>query len=188
MSPVTHFLTGWVLGSAAGLNRRGRAVVTVAAVIPDVDGLGVIVELLTRHSQNPLLWFSEFHHHLHTLFFALIVSVCAFLISENSWVGAVFAFASFHLHLLEDLVGSRGPDGFGWPIPYLLPFSSRWSWTWQGQWQLNAWPNVVLTVGLILVTLWIAVSRGFSPMELFSRSADQTVVSALRKRFQTTGA
>ena len=188
MSPVTHFLTGWVLASAAGLNRRGRTVVTVAAVIPDVDGLGLIVELLTRHSQHPLLWFSEYHHHLHTLFFAVIVSVGALLISESRWVGAALAFVSFHLHLLEDLVGSRGPDGFGWPIPYLFPFSSRWNWTWQGQWELNAWPNVALTLALILVTLWMAVNRGFSPVDLFSRKADQTVVTALRKRFQTGNA
>ena len=115
MSPVTHCLTGWVLASAAGLNRRERAVVTAAAVIPDVDGLGIVVELLTRHSQHPLLWFSEYHHRLHTLFFAIVVSVCAFLISESRWAGAALAFVSFHLHLVEDLVGSRGPDGYGWP-------------------------------------------------------------------------
>ena len=37
MSPVTHFLTGWVLANAADLNRRDRAVVTLAAVVPDVE-------------------------------------------------------------------------------------------------------------------------------------------------------
>jgi inner membrane protein len=99
---------------------------------------------------------------------------------------AAFAFVSFHLNLLEDLVGSRGPDGFGWPIPYLFPFSSRWTWTWGGQWELNAWPNVALTGALVCVTIWIAVTRGFSPVELFSRRADRAVIASLRKRFQTT--
>lgn len=81
-------------------------------------------------------------------------------------------------------MGSRGPDGFGWPIPYLFPFSGRWTWTWSGQWELNAWPNLVLTAALISVTLGIAIRRGFSPVEIFSAAADRAVVRALRKRFQ----
>lgn len=183
MSPITHLLTGWVLGSATGLNRRARAVVTVACVIPDVDGLGIIPELLTRNSRRPLLWFSEYHHDLHTLLFAAIVSLLVFVVLGRSWPLAGLAFAGFHVHLLEDLVGSRGPDGYVWPIPYLFPFSSRGTWAWQGQWQLNAWPNVALTIGLLFVTLWIAVAHGITPVDLFSREADQAIVATLRRRF-----
>src|SRR5260370_38133837 len=60
------------------------------------------------------------------------------------------ALVAFHLHLLEDLVGSRGPDGFNWPIPYLFPFSTRCIWTWGGQWKLHAWPTMPLTMALLL--------------------------------------
>jgi hypothetical protein len=186
MSPVTHFLTGWVLANAVDLNRRDRAIVTIAAVAPDVDGLGIVAEILTRHSQHPLLWFSDYHHALHTLPFALFVFVCAFLISTRKWISATLAFVAFHLHLLEDLVGSRGPDGFVWPIPYLFPFSNRWIWTWGGQWKLDAWPNVALTIVFLCVTVWIAVKRGVSPVDIFAPTADRSVVAALRKRFQTT--
>jgi inner membrane protein len=73
VSPVTHFFTGWVLGSAVGSNNRERAIVTLAAVVPDVDGFGIIPELLTRQSRHPLLWFSQYHHDLHTLLFAVVV-------------------------------------------------------------------------------------------------------------------
>lgn len=187
MSPVTHFLTGWVLAAGAGLDRRERAVVTVAAVIPDVDGLGALAELLTRNSQHPLLWFSEYHHTLHTLAFAVVVSIGAFFVSGRKLMPTVLSFVAFHLHLLEDLVGSRGPDGFDWPIPYLSPFSTRWNWTWAGQWQLNAWPNVALTLVLLCVTLWLAVKRGYSPVDLFSRKADGPIIHALRRRFQPVG-
>jgi hypothetical protein len=96
----------------------------------------------------------------------------------------MLAFISFHLHLVEDLVGSRGPEGFGWPIPYLFPFTNRWTWNWSGQWALNAWPNVALTAALISVTLWMAIRWGFSPVEIFSAAADRAVVRTLRKRFQ----
>lgn len=186
MSPVTHFFTGWVLGIIVGSTRRERSIVTLAAVVPDIDGLGIVPELLTGKSQHPLPWFSEYHHDLHTLLFALVVSLLAFLLTGRRWTPAIFAFVSFHLHLIEDLVGSRGPDGFGWPIPCLFPISSRWTWVWSGQWELNAWPNVALTVALVSVTLWIAVSRGISPVEIFSATADQAVVRTLRKRLQRT--
>jgi len=184
VSPVTHFFTGWVLGAIVGSDRRERAIVTLAAVVPDVDGLGIIPELLTRQSRHPLLWFSQFHHDLHTLLFAGVVTFVAFVLTARRWTAAVFAFLSFHLHLLEDLVGSRGPDGFGWPIPYLFPLSSRWTWSWSGQWALNAWPNLVLTAALISVTLWIVIRWGFSPVEVFSIAADRAVVRSLRKRFE----
>ena len=184
MSPVTHFLTGWVLATASGLERRERAVVTIAAVIPDIDGLGIVPELLTRHSQHPLFWFSQYHHVLHTLLFAVVVSLGAYLIANRRRTAAAMAFLAFHLHLVEDLVGSRGPDGFDWPIPYLYPFSNRWAWTWAGQWELNAWPNVALTVALFCVTVWFATTRGYSPVDLFSRKADAPVIAALHKRFR----
>jgi hypothetical protein len=187
MSPVTHFLTGWVIANAAPFNRRERAVVTLAAAVPDVDGLGVIPEFLTRHSQHPLLWFSLYHHSLHTLLFTVVISVLAFFCSGRRWMPAAFAFLAFHVHLLQDLIGARGPDGYIWPIPYLFPFSNRWTWVWEGQWKLNAWPNVVLTVALICLTIVLAVRRGFSPVEIFSQRADKSVVAALRNRFGYTG-
>ena len=144
---------------------------------------GIAAELLTRHSSHPLLWFSVYHHSLHNLLFASIVASLAFLLATRRWLTAGCAFLAFHLHLLEDLLGSRGPDGFPWPIPYLQPFTARWTWAWDGQWALNAWPNFTLTIVLLLVTLWLTVSRGRSPVWLFFPSADRAVVSTVRRRF-----
>jgi hypothetical protein len=180
MSPVTHFFTGWVLANAVNLDRRDRAVVTVAAVIPDLDGLGILPELLTRRSAHPLLWFSQYHHTLHTLLFAVVVAGVSYGVARRRGLTAMLAFGAFHVHLLEDLVGSRGPDGYEWPIPYLRPFTERWTWAWHGQWALNAWPNLVFTMALLLATLWLARKRGFSPLDLFSPRADRAVVAAIR--------
>ena len=77
MSPVTHFFAGWLLASVSPtgrpttLTRREKALVVAAAVAPDIDGIGIVPELLTRNTSHPLLWFSEYHHSLHTLAFAL---------------------------------------------------------------------------------------------------------------------
>ena len=155
---------------------------TLASVAPDVDGLGIIPELVTRNSSHPLLRFSEYHHSLHTLIFAIVVSSFAFIVSTQRWKCALLAFISFHLHLLEDLIGSRGSDGYQWPIPYLLPFSSRVRLVWDGQWMLNGWQNYVITFLLLAVTFWIARARGRSPVEMISPRADRRVVEAIRRR------
>src|SRR3989440_11858882 len=124
MSPVTHFLTGWVFANWFTLERKERALVSLASVAPDIDGLGIIPELLTRSSALPLLWFSLYHHSLHNLAFALAISVIAFALATQKWKTGLFALVSFHLHLFEDMLGSRGPDGYQGPVPYLAPFTS----------------------------------------------------------------
>jgi inner membrane protein len=183
MSPVTHFLSGWVLANCARLDRKDRALVTLACVAPDIDGFGIIPELLTRNSAHPLLWFTLYHHSLHNLAFALVVAAVAFALATRKWTTGVLALLSFHLHLFEDVLGSRGPDGYQWPIAYLEPFSSSLQFALRGQWALNAWPNVALTIALLLVTLWLAWRRGFSPLEMISTKADAALVATLRQRF-----
>ena len=111
-----------------------------------------------------------------------MVSVTAVLFSQQKFKVLLLAFLSFHLHLIGDLVGARGPDGDQWPIPYLLPFSNQMQLTWSGQWALNAWPNIVITAALIATTVVLARARGFSPLEMFSAKADDAFVRALRNR------
>lgn len=183
MSPITHFLTGWVFANSLFLEKTDRALVTLACVAPDIDGLGLVPELLTRNSDHPLLWFSQYHHSLHTLPFAIGVAMFAFLLASQKWKTALLSFFSFHLHLIEDLLGSRGPDGFQWPIPYLKPFSNAFNLTWSGQWALNSWPNVLLTIVLLGITLRLAWRQGFSPLEMISAKLDSQFVVTLRNRF-----
>jgi hypothetical protein len=203
MSPVTHFLAGWLLAEVSPglLTRREKTLVVAAAVAPDLDGLGLLPELLTRHSSQPLLWFSRYHHALHTLGFALICAVAALLIagplanftfgpsiqgrqlSSRPLLTAALVFMSFHLHLLCDLMGSRGPDGDQWPIPYLQPFSNALQLTWRHQWALNGWQNFIFTGLLLLTTLWIAWRFESSPLELVSPRANHGLIQALQHRF-----
>jgi inner membrane protein len=95
------------------------------------------------------------------------------------------ALVSFHIHLAEDILGSRGPEGYQWPIPYLEPFSSSLQLMWRGQWMLNSWQNYVITLAFLLVTFWLAWYRGFSPLEMLSEKADAAFVAALRARFES---
>jgi hypothetical protein len=112
-----------------------------------------------------------------------VIAALAFAAAKQRWKTSVLALFSFHIHLFEDVLGSRGPDGYQWPIPYLAPFSSSMHLSWHGEWGLNAWPNVAITAALLLVTFWLAWRRGFSPLEIVSAKADTSLVTALRLRF-----
>ena len=183
MNPVTHLLVGWMVANSTELNRRERAAVAIAGVIPDLDGLGAPVEALTVNWERPLLWFSDYHHLLHNVTFATGVAAVSFAVATRRWKTAALAFLTFHLHLLGDLVGARGPDGHQWPLPYLLPFSDAWQLTWSGQWGLNDWRNFALTGALLAMTFYLAWRRGYSPIEIISPAADKAFVNALRARF-----
>lgn len=184
MSPITHFFMGWAVSNAGPGNRKDRFLVTASGVVPDIDGLGAIADLLTRHTAQPTHWFDKYHHVLgHNIGFAIIVAALAFCYGTRRCTIALLAFVSFHLHLAGDLLGARGPDGYQWPVPYLLPFTDSIELTWTGQWALNAWPNFALTLSLIALSLYLAWKRGYSFVGLFSQRADTAFVAALRKRF-----
>ena len=76
MHPFTHLLLGWTVANASPLERRDRALVTLAGVIPDVDGVGAIPEQITIHSDRLLSWYSEYHHVLaHNVGFAVLTLI-----------------------------------------------------------------------------------------------------------------
>ncbi len=187
MSPVTHFLSSWLVAQGAGgeaESRRDRALVTLAGISPDADGFGFFVEALTKGTRHELLWFSEYHHVLgHNIGFCLLVAAIAFAAAKRRVRTALLALTVFHLHLFCDIIGARGPDGHQWPIPYLSPFSDTWQLTWSRQWALDAWPNFLVTGLALLATFYLARRRGFSPLELVSKRAEAGFVAALRKRF-----
>ena len=184
MNPVSHLLTGWVVANTVDLTARDRALVTLAGVVPDIDGLGLVAEILTEHTTSPLLWYSKYHHVLcHNIGFGVLLAVTTALFSVRRWMTAFLVLVVFHLHLLGDLVGSRGPDDYQWPISYLSPFSDRWKLMWAGQWELNAWPNVLITILLITATIYIGWEKGCSPLEMLSKRADAAFVSILRRKY-----
>jgi inner membrane protein len=188
MNPITHVLSGWAVAElfAPNLTWREKAIITSAAVMPDIDGLGLIAELATRDSSRPLLWWTEYHHVLgHNLMFAVAVALLAFVMASEASrkLVAALAFVAVHLHIAGDVVGSRGPDNYQWPIPYLYPFTGAVQLTWSGQWYLNAWPNVLITIVLLVLTASMAWRRGYSVVGIISARADEAFVHVLRSRF-----
>lgn len=186
MSLVTHFLFGWAVAQAVpGATRRERALVTLAGIVPDLDALGIVVEVATRNTAAPLLWYTDYHRVLgHNLWLGLAVAAIALRYARRSHrFTCAAAAASFHLHLLCDVVGSRGPDGTVWGVHYLAPISHLGTLHWSGQWPLNAWPNFLATGALLGFALAVALRAGRSPVEVFSPRLDDEIVLTLRRRF-----
>ena len=184
MHPVTHGLLGWTLAHTTELDRRERSLVTLSAVVPDVDGLGLAADLVNESRGISSDYYGTYHHFLgHGLVASLAFAGLAFCLARQRWKTAGLALVGFHLHILGDVVGSRGPDGYDWPISYLSPLTDSLLLRWEGQWALNGLPNVVLTACLLGGTLRLAWRHGRSPLGYLSQRADGAVVDTLRARF-----
>jgi inner membrane protein len=173
LSPLIHAEIGWLLALPLA-RRRDRLLVVAAAVVPDVDGAGLLIS-------DAL--YEEWHHRLAHGVIAAVVVTLLVLAWTRTPRAALLACAAFHSHIAMDLMGS-GP---GWPILYWWPFSSgEWLPSWQ--WNLASWQNSVFGLVATLVCLACAVRFGRTPVEIFSTKADARVVATLRARFTRKGA
>ncbi len=166
------------------MTRRDRFLVTMAGIAPDIDGAGIVLDLMNRSVIDQMQWWSEYHHVIgHNITFCIFLMLIAGAVAQRRWTTGALVPLTFHLHLLGDLVGARGPDGYQWPIDYLFPFSDAWQLSWSGQWHLNAWPNILITIVLLGLVLFSTWKKGISPLELVSTRANHVLVNSLRLRF-----
>lgn len=168
MSPITHGLIGWTIASPLKTKSQ-RALVTLAAVVPDIDGLTLLGGVDLYH---------EYHHTFgHNVFLAVLFSTLAFR-KDQKGLAFVLSVISFHSHLFCDLLGS----GADWGIFYLWPVSRLEITSFPPfQWELDSWQNLVATISFLLIVMCIGVRKGRTIVELFSEKADAELVKVLRK-------
>lgn len=170
MSPGAHLLFSWLSGVNIFKNRRERRLVAVAGVAPDLDGLGLIIDKLSGTTS----YFNEYHHYFgHSIFSAIVIASFASVLAGRQklmvWGAAFFVV---HLHILCDIAGSKGADGHQWPIYYLYPLYPSYGVTWEHQWELNAWQNIIIMVLLLLLCGYYAATKNISFLEIFSVRLD----------------
>ena len=184
MNPETHLLASWVIGAKATNNAVDCRLVALAGILPDADGLGLLVDGLTRALGWKKTFLYEHYHHylLHGAFGGILITMVLVLFARQKLRVGLLCLAVFHLHLLCDLIGSRGPDPVDlWPLFYFGPFAKDPMWIWKGQLPLDSWPNRLLTVCLFAWALWLAVQLGYSFVGVFSKRLDRVFVGVLRK-------
>lgn len=186
MSPVAHFIGSWLVASVATKNPRDRKLITLAGVLPDLDGLGIVIDFAKGTlSAEPTTYhyYHKFHHLLGHGWPAALV-ICSLLACFATRRFRVFGFCllTFHLHLLCDLLGSRGPSIADlWPICYSEPIFRHPIWFWKGQWRLDGWQNQIIFGFIFIGALWQSIRLGNSFVEVFSRKADAVFVRVLKK-------
>jgi inner membrane protein len=186
MSPLTHLVASWLVAVATTNNPRDRKLVTWAGVLPDADGLGVIPDVVgswVSGKECTFHYYQQYHHVLmHGWPGAIVTSAALALFARQRWRVLLLCLLTFHLHLLCDLIGSRGPTiGDLWPICYSEPIFRHPIWFWKHQWRLDGWQNQIIFVVLFIASLWVAVKRGFSFVEVVSSRVDSVFVQVLRK-------
>lgn len=188
MSPITHCLLSWTLGERFLPSPRDAALVAVAGLAPDLDSLGVVLDLANGWLARPATdYYAGLHHFLfHGIAGAAVICGALSLAAVQRARVLALSLLAFHLHLLCDVVGSRGPDPSEgiWPLYYFGPFSSKHGvLLWQDQWALNGWQNVSLTVALLAWTFYLAWRHDRSPLLPWARRAHAALVTTLRARF-----
>jgi hypothetical protein len=133
--------------------------------------------------ENTFYYYQQYHHYwLHGWPGAVFVTALLVSFARQRWRVALLCLLVFHLHLICDLIGSRGPTpGDLWPIAYSEPFFRRPVFFWRGQWRLDGWQNRIICVVLFGTELFLAARRGYSCLEVFSQKADAVFVSVLQK-------
>ena len=184
MSPATHFFMSWVIAAKTTDNPRDCRLVMLAGILPDLDGLGLIPDVVTRAlGYRGTMYYEHYHHFLlHGIYGGVAIAVLLACFARHRWRVLLLALLVFHLHLLCDIAGSRGPEPEDlWPIFYDGPFNKNWMWLWKGQWPLDAWRNRILSAVLFVWSLQIAVQRGYSFVGVFNRRLDEKFVAVLRQ-------
>lgn len=174
MTPSGHLMMSWLCGASIVSTKRERILITLAGLSPDADGIGLLADWITGTTRL----YHQWHHVLgHNLLFALSIATCASLLAHTGkkcvWL---MSFVAIHLHLLTDLTGSKGPDGYQWPIQYFYPFNHA-GYTWQGQWALNAWQNHLIWLCLALICIGYIRRCNISFFELFGSKLDEAARS-----------
>lgn len=110
MNTEAHLAVGWILANVADERSRSwRALITIAAIIPNIDTLSYF-------------WgervYADIHHAVgHNVFFSIALSVgAAFLYRHKPWKAALWVQLAFYSHYFGDYLFTRFPLHYFWPV------------------------------------------------------------------------
>jgi len=182
MHTATHLFASWLVADMVSKNNRERLSLTVSGLVPDMDVLPAAVTAITGGTQKMAETYQQYHHVLaHNFTMALIVVCVALIINKGKYRVAFWAFIIFHIHLLADILGSAGPNRSIWAIKYLFPVSQK-EVLFQGQWALNSWQNIIITIVLMAGIIYTAKIKGYSLVSLLSKRVDRIFVETIKNR------
>lgn len=183
MSPGSHLLSSWLVANYFVPTQRERRIVTLAGLSPDLDAIGWLADRVNDWRGYVSDYYFEYHHVIgHNVVASLIISaiVCSLASTRRPLIFMV-SMLVIHLHLLCDLLGSRGPDGYQWPIHYLYPLNAELEWAWSGQWELSAWQNTAITLTLLGIAMAWAWKQRYSFVQVICGWLDREFFKMLER-------
>jgi hypothetical protein len=164
-----HLAAGWLLAHCGGNEtRRFRGIVTLAAVIPDID----VVSYL-----GGIRAYSTYHHAAgHNLFFSLIVSVISiFAFRTRRLKIFLFTQLAFYSHYYGDYFFTRFPLEFFWPV-------STKGFIYSYRIGLDHPVNLFLGYLSFVIIIVIGAMYHRTPMEFISMELDHRIVNLFRRK------
>lgn len=161
MSPIVHGMIAWLVAVLFAKRINDRRFITVAGVVPDIDGIFI---LLSNSS------YSEFHHTFgHSFVFGILVAVTVYALSTDRVKAFFGALTAFSLHLAADIVGTN------WSVPIFYPVSDFSMTAGLDHFQIFTIISVVFFVSLALIII-LMFRKGISPIEFISERLDRYLV------------
>jgi membrane-bound metal-dependent hydrolase YbcI (DUF457 family) len=169
MNTEAHLAAGWILAHAAGAeDRRFRTLVTLAAVLPDVDALSYVLGPET---------YGHIHHSLgHNVFFSLIVSAASACLYPTKrrkvfWWTQI----AFYSHYFGDYFFTKFPLLYFWP-------ASHAEFVYSYKIGLDHWVNDLLSYLSFLVIIVYGMIYHRTPVEMLSPELDRRIVNLFRRK------
>lgn len=175
MNTEAHLAMGWILAHLGGReDRRFRAIVVAAALAPDIDAASYIFGSWT---------YADWHHVLgHNVFFSVLVSAVAMLLSRRSGWGLLkillFTQIAFYTHYFGDYFYSGFPQEYWWPI-------SKEGFRYPHHMALNHPINQVFGYLSLVTIVVIGIVCKRTPMEFFSVELNKRIVNLFRRKTLT---
>lgn len=183
MAPFTHLLASWLVASAVTPDRSDVRRISLAGVLPDLDGLGLVLDWIhAAHGRQSFYYAAQHHYWLHGWAGGLLLAGILAAFARRKRTVFLASLAVFHLHLLCDLVGSRGPEKHDlWAVYYSGPFHHDWAWLWRGQWRLDGWENTTITFALFTAAIGQSLRKGHSFVGVVSDRLDVVFVGLINR-------
>ena len=84
MTPVSHYLASWLFARYLPVEQRERRLISLAGIIPDIDGLGYFVDRVTEHAGDETFYYIEYHHVFgHGILVCMIVSLLMTILAKG---------------------------------------------------------------------------------------------------------
>ncbi|WP_018691862.1 metal-dependent hydrolase [Algicola sagamiensis] len=173
MTPTSHLLMSWLCTVPKISAPRERRLIALSGVAPDLDGIGIIWDWISGKTH----YYSDYHHVLGHGFIASIFIATLATAFAAQQRGKVFILSLFvvHLHILCDVIGSKGEDGYTWPISYFYPFNEVFLLSWSRQWLLNGWQNLLIFCGLLIISAYVFKKQKVTVLEVFHERLDESL-------------